>query len=457
MDRQRLLLLASWLRRNRPLPPPLAYRRGLDLLMKSAPPGEAQLRKAAPGRLATSRPASVTRGWIVAAGFAAWASALWWVRSVRMNDAVQATVICMASLAAVNFAFDLLILKVHTSESNGLDWKKFNPSWHRTAIKFVGLLATLGFIGLLYWVFPEYHGDFYAQYKELLRRYLPWCLALSIPYIYLVDGLQKDQPDGYYAAGMAFTLQFDKVNAAVLWQHCLAWLVKGYFTALMFTYYVRYTQTFLTYDFSSIHDFRGFYDFCYFFIFLADSGLVCAGYLLTFRVFDTHIRRTEPTFRGWCVALVCYQPFWSWFSGSYLDYSKEYAWGTWLQSNPVLYSLWGSMILLLLAIYLWATITFGCRFSNLTHRGILTNGPYGWTKHPAYISKNTAYWLICIPFIVSQSPLDSIRRCVLLALLNYVYYLRAKTEEANLSIDPAYGQYAAWMKQHGIFRWLRRT
>lgn len=37
-----------------------------------------------------------------------------------------------------------------------------------------------------------------------------------------------------------------------------------------------------------------------------------------------------------------------------------------------------------MAIYAWATIMFGGRFSNLTHRGIITNGPYPWTKHPAY-------------------------------------------------------------------------
>jgi protein-S-isoprenylcysteine O-methyltransferase Ste14 len=99
---------------------------------------------------------------------------------------------------------------------------------------------------------------------------------------------------------------------------------------------------------------------------------------------------------------------------------------------------------------------FGTRFSNLTHRGILTNGPYRWTKHPAYIAKNLAFWLTFIPFIVSQNIGDSIRRCVLLGLLNYVYYLRAKTEEANLSTDPVYAQYSEWMKEHGIFRWLRR-
>ena len=34
---------------------------------------------------------------------------------------------------------------------------------------------------------------------------------------------------------------------------------------------------------------------------------------------------------------------------------------------------------------------FSFRFSNLTHRGIITSGPYRFTKHPSYVSKNIAW------------------------------------------------------------------
>lgn len=404
-------------------------------------------------------------------GFAAWLGTLWLVRWLKLNDAVLGTVICIGSLAAVNFVLDAVFSKVQLSQSAGLDWRAPDYSWQRTGIKFLGMVASFGFIGLLYWLFPEYQftfhgslpwlfvdhtGDFYGYYVHFLRWFVPCWLVVSVPYIYFVDARQKDPQDGYYAAGMAVTFQFEKVGWRVLWQHCLGWLVKGYFLALMFTYYARDTRNFINYYFGAIRDFRSFYDFSYYFIFLADTAVACVGYLLTLRIFDTHIRRTEPTFLGWAVALVCYQPFWSWISGSYLDYSKDFAWGSWLEHYPVVYAIWGSAILGLLGVYLWATIMFGCRFSNLTHRGILTNGPYRWTKHPAYIAKNLSYWLTYIPFIVSQSVADSVRRCLLLGLLNYVYYLRAKTEEANLSTDPVYVQYANWMRENGIFRWVRR-
>jgi protein-S-isoprenylcysteine O-methyltransferase Ste14 len=414
----------------------------------------------------TLLPPSATRGWIVAAGFAAWFGALWVLRSFKFADAVLAAVLCLGAAAAVNYLLDVLVLKIHKSPANGLDWKARRPSLHRTAIKFVGFLASLGFIALLYWIFPEYSRDFfgenrnhpvfYGEYRELLIRIIPWWIILSIPYIYFVDSFQKDQEDGFYSAGAAITLQFDKVKWGVLWQHCLSWLVKGFFLALMFTYYARDTRTFINYDFSIIQNFRTFYEFAYYFIFLVDVGLSCVGYLLSFRIFDTHVRRTEPTFKGWVVVLVCYQPFWSWLSGAYFNYSGEFVWGVWLQGHPTVYAIWGSTILALYCIYVWATIMFGARFSNLTHRGILTNGPYRWTKHPAYISKNLAYWLTFTPFIVSQGVGVSIRRCLLLGLVNYIYFLRARTEEANLGTDPVYVQYSEWIRRHGIFRWLGR-
>ena len=45
------------------------------------------------------------------------------------------------------------------------------------------------------------------------------------------------------------------------------------------------------------------------------------------------------------------------------------------------------------------------RFSNLTHRGIITNGPYRYSKHPAYLAKNLSWWLVSMPFMITVSPL----------------------------------------------------
>jgi hypothetical protein len=101
-------------------------------------------------------------------------------------------------------------------------------------------------------------------------------------------------------------------------------------------------------------------------------------------------------------------------------------------------------------------VTFGCRFSNLTHRGILTNGPFALTKHPHYLFKNISWWLVVVPFISKTSFLDSVRACLMLAMFNFIYFMRARTEERHLSRDPAYVAYALWMNDHSIMSWLGR-
>jgi protein-S-isoprenylcysteine O-methyltransferase Ste14 len=110
-----------------------------------------------------------------------------------------------------------------------------------------------------------------------------------------------------------------------------------------------------------------------------------------------------------------------------------------------------------MGIYAWTTLVFGCRFSNLTHRGILTHGPFSWTKHPAYLSKNLAWWLISIPLMLSSSIDDAIRQCTLLFSVSVIYFLRARTEEQHLSRDPVYAMYALWIEEHGLLRIIGRA
>ncbi len=180
------------------------------------------------------------------------------------------------------------------------------------------------------------------------------------------------------------------------------------------------------------------YDFLYDFIFFIDLLFTTVGYALCFRPIDTHLRSAEPTFLGWGVALFCYEPFFGMlFERQYVHY-QGLGFGNWLATMPGLRWAWGITILLLITVYVLATVAFGVRFSNLTHRGILTNGPYRFTKHPAYVAKNLSWWLLSIPFIPNESLATSIKHCVGLLLVNFIYYMRAKTEERHLSLDPTY-------------------
>jgi protein-S-isoprenylcysteine O-methyltransferase Ste14 len=326
----------------------------------------------------------------------------------------------------------------------------------RTLTKCIGLSASVGFIALLYWLTPEYHASFYDQYYKALWVLLPAWAVLAPFYIYWVDRRLAEPRDSLWQMGRLLSGHWDDVDARVIWQHLLGWLVKGFFLPLMFTYLCSNLDQLLHYDLNRLSDFKGIYDWGYFTMYFIDVSLVSMTYLMSLKATDTHIRSTEPTALGWISALVCYEPFWSLISRQYISYDSGKGWEDWLGSGTALYYVWGCAILSLVAIYVWATISFGARFSNLTHRGIITNGPYRFTKHPAYLSKNLSWWMLSMPFMLTGSWGDTLRHSLLLASLNFIYYLRAKTEERHLSLDPVYVQYAQWIDEHGVLRALNQ-
>jgi len=331
------------------------------------------------------------------------------------------------------------------------------PDAGRVLVKLFGLAVTLFLIVGIYSLFPEYRGSFYNQYYAALRTLAPWWLVLTVPYFYWMDRRSGGERDGYWQMGELALLRWKYLDRRVIGQHLLGWLVKLFFLPLMFVYFVGKVRYLQNYQFELMFtNFKSFYDFAFEFLFYIDLLIACVGYLCTVRATDSHIRSTEPTLLGWGVAIMCYQPFWAFFSAQYLDYQSDAAWGEWLWEYAAVYVVWGSTILVLMGIYVWASLAFGIRFSNLTHRGILTNGPYRYCKHPAYVSKSISWWLISMPFMVSVSIDESLRHCLLLLLLNLVYLLRARTEERHLSQDPVYCAYALYIEEHGIFRRLGR-
>ena len=331
--------------------------------------------------------------------------------------------------------------------------------WPRVLTKALGLLGCLGAVAVFYRLVPEYHrpGDFYGHYWQALRWLLPPWLLLALPYLWWVDRRLAAPEDALWQIGRALLGRWRDVRRPEVGQYLLGWLVKAFFLPLMFGYFCADLQRMLHYDPARVYSgFAGLYEFLYFSLFFIDVALVSMTYLFSLRLTDTHIRSTEPTLLGWAVALACYDPFWSLFGARYLRY-ESVPWGTWLAPFPWLYASWGTLILLLLAVYVWATVSFGGRFSNLTHRGIITNGPYRYTRHPAYLAKNLSWWLLAMPFMVSDGVGAALSRCALLLCLNALYYLRAKTEERHLALDPVYVAYAAWIEEHGLLRWLNRV
>jgi len=93
------------------------------------------------------------------------------------------------------------------------------------------------------------------------------------------------------------------------------------------------------------------------------------------------------------------------------------------------------LILICYLIYVWATIQLGFKFSNLTNRGIITSGPYAYIRHPAYTTKNVAWWLDNI-YVFSN-----VWAMIGLGIWNFIYLMRGVTEERNLQTNKKYRSY----------------
>jgi protein-S-isoprenylcysteine O-methyltransferase Ste14 len=335
-------------------------------------------------------------------------------------------------------------------------------NWKHVGVRGCGMLATVALVALAYALFPEYRGNFYDPYWQFLRALAP--LAWLAPlYLLWADPRLADSHDEYHEFGLLILGQWRKCRRPVVARHLLGWLVKAFFLPLMVVYAgneIRATGLALQ-DFSPRIGMK-LYSLCYHLSYTIDLLFCVVGYASATRLFDNHIRSVDSTVGGWLVALMCYQPFYSVIGRYYLQYEDDIYWDNWLQAWPTLSAIWGSLIVVLLLIYSLSTVAFGLRFSNLTNRGIICDGPYRYSKHPAYLAKNLSWWLISVPFISDQNWGMALRNCAVLGLLNLVYFARARTEERHLSADSRYVAYALWINEHGLLRrfahalpWLR--
>ncbi len=353
--------------------------------------------------------------------------------------------ICAGGAAIPMILYDLLVLKVHLRKSAGLDRpvNQRGVNWARVGVKVVGLCGTLGAIAIAYLVFREYHGRFYYPFWNILKVVAVPAAVLTVPYIAFVDGRMSKPRDGYWHVGAVILGNWKEVDRNELAKHFRGWLVKGFFLPLMIVYLGKNLDT-IAARAHRFNAFVGIYDFAWLGMYTVDVGFAVVGYSLTFRLLDAHMRSAEPTMLGWAVCIACYQPFWATIERMYLHYEDGLSWGRWLSETPIVHGIWGGAILACTFVYVWATVTFGLRFSNLTHRGVLTFGPYRLLRHPAYVSKNLSWWLISIPFIPMDGDWASVaRNCIALLCLNGIYTMRAVTEERHLGRDPAYTDYQA--------------
>ncbi len=361
-------------------------------------------------------------------------------------------------------AWSVLVDKVHLRPSTGIDWSLKRPLAEVmpvAVVKLCGLWATWAILAAFYGLARWYWSGNYLFAMEVLTFAIVPLVALSVPYVIWLDRVLVEPRDGTWHFG-AFLLGGGATGPRVLdrgaiAKHWRAWIIKGFFGAFMISILPPGFAQIVEADLGQV--IGNPVDFAMLLVtllFVIDVQIGTVGYLLTLRPLDSHIRSGNPLLAGWLAALLCYPPFvWGIIGPDNQVLSYEMGtpgWAHWFAGNTALLWAWGGLLVILTAVYAWATVVFGIRFSNLTYRGVLTNGPYRFTRHPAYLSKNLFWWASVLPFLVNTGSIaDGVRNSIFLLVVNGIYYWRARTEEAHLlAEDPKYADYHAWMEQHGL-------
>lgn len=358
----------------------------------------------------------------------------------------------------VQAGIELVIRKTHRRATTGLEFDREhfrrNFSVRRSLEKLVGLYLTLGVLALVYVLIPQYSGTYYQPFWHLVKLAAPFVVALSVPYFLIVDALMVEPRDGYWYTARLAAFRWHDVDWKVLREYALGWVIKGFFLPIMTPALFRAVRgavnappaesfVALVYDVSRL-------------ALCVDLSFVVIGYIFTLRILDSHIRSANPYVWGWIACVVLYKPFWAVVGPLFFNYNDGVEWYGWFADSTWLLCLWGFFIMLAKIGWAWSNIMFGFRFSNLTNRGIITNGPFRLSKHPSYLCKNVSWWLLSVPFLSQAGFTTALTHCIALLGVNVLYLLRALSEELHLSEEPAYVEYALWMNEHGLLRGLAR-
>lgn len=356
--------------------------------------------------------------------------------------------------------WSVLVEKVHRRPTTGIDWSLRRPLSDVLDIsitKLAGLWATWALIGFLYCMGRWYWRDPYLFAMDVLSVAVLPMFLLSIPYVLWLDRRLVNPRDPSWHFG-AMLIGREAWEIDQVWIHLRAWAVKGFFTAFMIMIVPGGFTNLVAPDWSEFFVTPvGISTLLITLMFVIDEQIGTVGYILTMKPLDAQIRSANPFLAGWLAALVCYPPFQLmnpptqplfYLHNTYGDDN----WFHFFDGQPVMLWIWAALLVFLTACYAWATVAFGIRFSNLTYRGVLTNGPYAFTRHPAYLSKNLFWWCASMPFFVTNGTIaDVARNTFFLGCVSAIYFWRAKTEEKHLlAEDPKYREYWDWMESRGL-------
>lgn len=334
-------------------------------------------------------------------------------------------------------------------------WRRDDAASHRGRTRakcwslVAGLLAILAYAQTMTAFGVQPFGAFVADYALAL----PALLLLVPVYVRWADARLQDPEDGYFAFGECL-IRRRSFRWAEQRAFLLAWLVKIAFVPFMYGALVMAAEQLVSTHLQLTP--ARVIGWLFMFGLVFDLIIGTSGYLFASKLLGNEVRSTDSTWSGWLVCMVCYPPLLGWFQLVYRQ-SDKVIWDNWLTPGEPLYWVWAALVTGTWLIYWLSTASFGLRFSNLSWRGLVSIGPYRWTKHPAYLSKNIYWWLHTVPFVGVDGWGDLARNVLGLCCLSLVYYLRAKTEERHLMRFPEYAAYARWIEREGLLVRIRAT
>lgn len=191
------------------------------------------------------------------------------------------------------------------------------------------------------------------------------------------------------------------------------------------------------------------------FCIMIDMIIGIFGYLFATRLINNHIKKIDDNVLSWFFTLICYPPF-VWLGNYVNNHQEMYVWHDVIPSGFM--PLYATLLGVLWALYLLASVEFGTNFANLSYRRLIYRGVYAYTKHPAYLFKNLYWWLHILPFLGTAWLSVAWWQNVLGLLgVSFVYFMRAKYEERFCMQFDEYRTYAKKVNETRIFGRFKKS
>lgn len=182
--------------------------------------------------------------------------------------------------------------------------------------------------------------------------------------------------------------------------------------------------------------------------FLVTTLVFTFSYLTEASFLKNKIKYADITPLGILACILCYYPFTSVVSTFIPLYNQSLI----PTPNPILRITFRCLLLLACIVSMIAILRLGTKSGNLTNRGIVKGFPYNIVRHPDYAAQMWILILLFIPVygVAQVTLLNKILFTFGTIFMLFLYYLRAITEERNLSKDQEYVEYMDKVKRRFI-------